>query len=76
MSISRKVPRIGMWVVGGVLALLLLATAFLAISIALDGRGSAARLDSVANTTIPGAGGPLSERTSRSRARPGRTPWS
>ena len=31
---------------------------FLAISIALDGRGSSKRLDSVTNTTIPGAGGP------------------
>ena len=58
MSTWRKVLRIVMWVLGGLLALLLLAAAFLAISIAVDGRGSAARLESVANTTIPGAGGP------------------
>jgi carboxymethylenebutenolidase len=41
-----------------VLALAVVLSAFLAISIALDGRGSAARLDSVTNTTIPSDAGP------------------
>ncbi len=58
MSVWRRIGRIVLWVVGGVLALVVVLGAFLAISIALDGRGSAARLDSVTNTTIPGDGGP------------------
>lgn len=58
MSVWRKIGRIGLWVVGVALALIVLLAGFLAISIALDGRGSTQRLDSVANTTIPGAGGP------------------
>ena len=58
MSAWRKVLRIVLWVLGGLLALVLLAAAFLAISVAVDGRGSVQRLDSVANTAIPGAGGP------------------
>ena len=58
MSVWRRIGRIALWVVGGALALGVVLGAFLAISIALDGRGSAARLDSVTNTTIPGDGGP------------------
>ena len=58
MSVWRKIGRVAAWVVGIVLALVLVLAAFLAISVALDRRGSAERLDSVANTTIPGDGGP------------------
>ena len=58
MSVWRRIGRIVLWVVGVVLAIVVVLGAFLAISIALDGRGSAARLDSVTNTTIPGDGGP------------------
>jgi carboxymethylenebutenolidase len=58
VSVWRRVGRIALWVVGIVLALVVVLGAFLAISIALDGRGSAGRLDSVTNTTIPGDGGP------------------
>ena len=53
-----QIGRIVLWVVGVVLAIVLALVVFLAISIALDGRGSSKRLDSVTNTTIPGDGGP------------------
>ncbi len=58
MSVWRKIGRRAAWVVGVLLAIVLVLAAFLAISIALDRRGSAERLDSVATTTIPGNGGP------------------
>jgi carboxymethylenebutenolidase len=58
VSVWRRVGRVVLWVVGVALALVVVLGAFLAISIVLDGRGSAERLDSVANTTIPGNGGP------------------
>ncbi len=58
MSGWRKALRIALWVLGGLVALVLVLAAFLAISIALDGRGSAERLAEVTNVTIPGAGGP------------------
>ncbi len=58
MSRGRKVLRIVARVLGIVVGVVLLAMAVLAVSIALDGRGSAARLSSVTNTTIPGAAGP------------------
>ena len=58
MSGWRKALRIALWVLGGLVALVLVLAAFLAISIALDGRGSAERLAEVTNVTIPGADGP------------------
>jgi len=58
VSVWRRAGRVVLWVVGVALALVVVLGAFLALSIALDGRGSAARLDSVTNTTIPGDGGP------------------
>jgi carboxymethylenebutenolidase len=58
MSVWRRIARISLWTVGVLLAVLLVSCAFLAISIALDRRGAASRLDSVANTTIPGRDGP------------------
>ena len=58
MSVWRKIGRITLWVVGIFLAIVLVLAAFLTVSIAWDRRGSTSRLDSVANTTIPGNGGP------------------
>ncbi len=58
MSVGRRILRITLWIVGTVLGLVLIAAAVLATSIFLDVRGSSERLDSVANTTIPDAGGP------------------
>ena len=58
MSVWRRIGRVVLWVVGVVLAIVLVLAAVLAITIALDRRGSAERLDSVANTTIPNASGP------------------
>ena len=53
-----KALRVAAWVLGGIVALVLALAAVLALSIAVDGRGSAARLEQVANTTIPGDSGP------------------
>jgi carboxymethylenebutenolidase len=58
MGVWRRIGRIFLWVVGTALAIILVLAAFLAVSIAVDGRRSAQRLDSVANATIPGTGGP------------------
>jgi carboxymethylenebutenolidase len=46
------------WVVGGVLALIVLFVGFLAVSVALDSRGSEERLAEVTNAVIPGGAGP------------------
>ena len=58
MSVGRRILRVTLWIVGTVLGLVLVAAVVLATTIALDRRGSTERLDSVANTTIPDAGGP------------------
>jgi carboxymethylenebutenolidase len=58
MSRWPRALRIALWVAIGLTALVLVVGAFLAISIAVDGRGSAGRLAQVTNTTIPGGTGP------------------
>jgi len=54
----RKALRVTLWVLGAVVALVLALAAFLAVSIAVDGRGSTERLGEVTNVTIPGVDGP------------------
>ncbi|HSK47011.1 MAG TPA: dienelactone hydrolase family protein, partial [Coriobacteriia bacterium] len=58
MSTWPRWLRVIAWMVGGLLALMLVLAIFLAFSIAIDARGAAERLDEVANTTIPGEVGP------------------
>ena len=58
MSRWRKALRISVRVLGILVGVVLLAVLILAVTIALDGRGSSARLGTVTNTTIPGAAGP------------------
>jgi carboxymethylenebutenolidase len=50
--------RIAGWVFGGIVALVLVLLGAMAISVAVDNAGSEERLESVANTVVPGSSGP------------------
>lgn len=58
MPSRPKWLRVFVWVLVGLVGLLLLAAAGIAVTIAIDGRGSARKLEQVSNTTIPGVKGP------------------